>query len=150
VQAPDATSANGLTETPDREALLVVNSSNGTLYRVDKDSGAATAVDLDGCQLSNGDGLLRERRTLFAVRNRVNTVAVLRLSRDGTCGELRAELTSPDFDVPTTVARFGKALYLPNARSPTPTRSRRPTGGPDWSRESPHPARMRRRAAAGW
>jgi hypothetical protein len=29
-------------------------------------------------------------------------------------------LTSPDFDVPTTVARFDGRLYLPNARFTTP------------------------------
>jgi hypothetical protein len=42
----------------------------------------------------------------------------------GTKGEVVGELTSPRFDVPTTVAVFGNRLYLPNARfstSPTPT-----------------------------
>ena len=41
-------------------------------------------------------------------------------------GELRDRtglvdtLTSPDFDVPTTVARWRDGLYLPNARFTTP------------------------------
>jgi hypothetical protein len=47
-------------------------------------------------------------------------VAVIKLSPDGTSGVLVDTLTSPDFDVPTTVARFGNSLYLPNARFTTP------------------------------
>jgi sugar lactone lactonase YvrE len=111
--------ANGITTTPDGRALLVVNSTNGLLYRVD-DDGAAQQVDLGGYLATNGDGLLREGRTLYAVQNQLNKVAVLRLDRDGLGGELRATLTSPDFDVPTTIARSGGDLFLPNARFTTP------------------------------
>ena len=110
---------NGIETTPDGRALLVVNSSNGTLYRVTGD-GRATAVDLGGYALTNGDGLLREGRTLHVVQNRLDKVAVLELDRRGTRGELVETLTSPDFDVPTTIARSGGDLYLPNARFTTP------------------------------
>jgi hypothetical protein len=41
---------------------------------------------------------------------------VLRLDRTGLRGEQIRSITSDDFDVPTTLARFGKHLYLPNAR----------------------------------
>jgi hypothetical protein len=41
---------------------------------------------------------------------------VLRLDRTGLSGHVVRTITSKDFDVPTTVARFGKNLYLPNAR----------------------------------
>ena len=118
----DGFNANGITTTPDRRALLVVNSSNGVLYRVEKD-GTATAADLDGFEVTNGDGLLREGRTLYAVQNQLNQVAVLVISEDGLSGSLFKTLTSPDFDVPTTIARSGDHLYLPNARfgtEPTP------------------------------
>jgi sugar lactone lactonase YvrE len=116
LQTPDVNNANGIAETPDESALLVVNSAQGRLYRVSKTTGAATVVDLGGEVLTNGDGLLVEGRTLYVVRNRLNEVAVLTLNRSGTRGALAEVLTSPDFDVPTTVASFGKALYLPNAR----------------------------------
>jgi len=113
--------ANGITTTPDRRALLVVNSSNGVLYRVETD-GTASAVDLGGNALTDGDGLLREGRTLYAVQNQLNQVAVIDLAKDGRSGALRDTLTSPDFDVPTTIARSGSDLYLPNARfTTTPT-----------------------------
>lgn len=120
VQTPGALNANGIETTPDGRALLVVNSSNGLLYRVDRSTGEAEQVYLGGTVLTNGDGLLREGRTLFAVQNRLNQVAELRLSTDGRSGRLVQTITSPEFDVPTTVARWRDALYLPNARFTTP------------------------------
>ena len=120
VQDPGVNNANGIETTPDGKALLVVNSSNGLLYRVDPRTGIAREVDLGGTLLTNGDGLLREGRTLFAVQNRLNRVAELRLTREGRSGRLVQTLTSPDFDVPTTVARWRDGLYLPNARFTTP------------------------------
>jgi sugar lactone lactonase YvrE len=113
---PELVNLNGIAETPDRRALLVIQSNTGTLFRVDKSTGASTTVDLDGESLPNGDGLLLDGRTLYAVQNRLNTVAVLRMSRDGTSGRLLERVTDPRFDVPTTVARFFDRLYLPNAR----------------------------------
>ena len=112
--------ANGITTTPDGAALLVVQSATGFLFRVDPATGEATRVDLGSYLLSNGDGLLVHGRTLYAVQNQENKVAVLRLDRTGTTGQLVDTLTSSQFDVPTTVARFGRALYLPNARFGNP------------------------------
>lgn len=116
VQTPGVTNANGIETTPDRGALLVINSSNGTLYRVDPETGSATAVDTGGVVLTAGDGLLRRGDTLYVVQNRLNKIAVLSLADDGTSAELTGEITSDDFDVPTTVARWGQELYLPNAK----------------------------------
>lgn len=116
--------ANGLTLTPDGTALLVVNSTTGLLYRVDPATGVATEVDLGGTSLTNGDGMLLQGRKLYVVQNRDNTVTVLRLAADGLTGERVGAITDEDFDVPTTVARKGTRLYLPNARfstTPTPT-----------------------------
>ncbi len=118
--------ANGISTTPTGKALLVVNSTTGVLYRVDPATGAATKVDLGGASLTSGDGMLRHGRLLYVVRNTLNEVAVLRLDRQGTSGELVRTITAADldpstsFDVPTTVARFGRHLYLPNARFTTP------------------------------
>jgi sugar lactone lactonase YvrE len=112
--------ANGISETPDHQALLVIQSATGTLFRVDPETGVATTVDLGGATLANGDGLLVIGRTLYVVQNVLDTVAVVRLSADGTSGTLVDELTSDEFDVPTTVAAFGSSLFLPNARFTTP------------------------------
>ena len=47
-------------------------------------------------------------------------MAVVRLDRSGSSGRLVTTLTDADFDVPTTIASYGKSLYLPNARFSTP------------------------------
>lgn len=112
--------ANGIAETPDHQALLVIQSATGMLFRVDPATGVATAVDLGGVTLPNGDGLLVVGRTLYVVQNQSNTVAVVTLDPAGTTGELVDQLTDPDFQVPTTVARYGASLFLPNARFGTP------------------------------
>jgi sugar lactone lactonase YvrE len=116
VPGPMVNNANGIAQTPDGRALLVVNSATGKLFRVNPRTGVATQVDLDGYALTNGDGLLVQGRTLYVVQNRLNRVAVIELNRRGTEGELVETLTSPDFDVPTTVAAYKGSLYLPNAR----------------------------------
>jgi len=113
---------NGITATPDGKALLAVQTSTGLLFRIDPLTGVAKKVDLGGYALTNGDGLLTLDRTLYVVQNQNNLVAVFRLNHGGTSGVLKKTLTNPNFDVPTTVATFGKWLYLPNARfSTTPT-----------------------------
>ena len=50
--------ANGIEVTPDGKGLLVIQSATATLFRVDPTTGVATAVDLGGVPLTNGDGLL--------------------------------------------------------------------------------------------
>ncbi|GAA2023733.1 hypothetical protein GCM10009819_03110 [Agromyces tropicus] len=112
--------ANGIVQTPDHRALLVMQTSTATVYRVDPASGDATAVDLGGASVPNGDGMLVIGRTLYVVQNQSNQVAEIRLDPSGTSGEVVDVLTSPDFDVPTTVDSFGDGLYLPNARFGTP------------------------------
>ncbi|MEN5072591.1 hypothetical protein ABE437_02135 [Isoptericola cucumis] len=116
----DGFNANGLTATPDGRGLLVVNSTTGLLHRVDPATGATVVVDLGGATLVNGDGMLLLGRTLYVARNTNNVVAVVRLDRAGTRGTVTRELTSDDFDTPTTLATFAGGLYLPNARFTTP------------------------------
>ena len=112
--------ANGIAETPDHRALLVVQSATGLLFRVDPTTGAATVVDLGGYLLDSGDGLLVVGRTLYVVQSQLDLVAEIRLDAQGTSGVLVATLTNPEFDVPTTVAAYANSLYLPNARFSTP------------------------------
>jgi len=115
--------ANGITSSPDGRALLVINSANGLLYRVDPRTGFTTVVDTAGAMLINGDGLLREGRLLYVVQNRLNQIAVLKLDRTGASARPLASIGSSSFDVPSTVARARGRLWLPNARFTTPARS---------------------------
>ncbi|WP_214416169.1 SMP-30/gluconolactonase/LRE family protein [Sphaerisporangium fuscum] len=110
--------ANGITPTPDGRGLIVVQSNTGTLFRVTW-SGRTRRVNLHGESLREGDGLLLRGRTLFAVQNRLDAVAVLRLNAAGTDGRVVRRVSSPRFDVPATVAAFRSRLYLPNARFTT-------------------------------
>lgn len=121
VQAPPGTSsANGIAPTPDGNGLIVMNSSEAALFRVDPATGEAARVDLGGVPMTNGDGLLLVGSTLYVVQNRLNRVAVIELNRQGTSGAVTGYLTSDDFNVPTTVARLGESLYLPNAKFDDP------------------------------
>jgi len=70
--------------------------------------------------LPSADGILLRGRTLYVVQNRLNKIAVVRLARDLSEGTIQREITHPAFDVPTTVARSGNVLFLPNARFGTP------------------------------
>ena len=112
--------ANGIEATPNGKALIVVNSTTGTLYNVDPATGAATAIDLGGGSVPFGDGLVLVGHTLYVVQNRLNQIAVVALDPGFESGAIVATLTDPDFDVPTTVTAFGASLYAVNARFTTP------------------------------
>jgi sugar lactone lactonase YvrE len=120
VFTPGATNANGIARTPDGRNLLIVQSNTGVLFVVDPDTGGTKQVDLGGELMTNGDGLWLDGRTLYVVQNRLNQIAVVDLNRAGTRGTVVRRITSPGFDVPTTIAAYGKRLYLPNARFTTP------------------------------
>jgi sugar lactone lactonase YvrE len=111
---------NGIEASPNGRRLLVVQSNTGNLYRVNARTGRTRQVDLGGATLTNGDGLLRHRRTLYVVRNRLNQIDVVHLGRFYRAGTVVDTLTDPDFIVPTTVARVGSRLYAVNARFGSP------------------------------
>jgi hypothetical protein len=105
-----------------RGRLLAVQSNTGKLFRINKRTGMTRALDLGSYSLTNGDGLEIHRRTLFVVRNQ-GVIAQLHLNRRLTAATLVRELTSPSFDVPTTVALLDHQLWAVNARfgtTPTP------------------------------
>ncbi|MFG2054372.1 SMP-30/gluconolactonase/LRE family protein [Micromonospora sp. NPDC048930] len=119
-QVDTGVNLNGIARTPDGEALIVIQSNTGTLFRVDPATGVTTVVDVPGHTFVNGDGLLLLDRTLYVVQNRLNQIAVVELNDAGTAGTLTGTITDPGFDVPTTVAKALGRLYLPNARFTTP------------------------------
>ena len=117
VFVPGAFNANGIDATPNGKSLLIVNSTKGELYHVEPETGIASMVDLGGpTLLGNGDGILLDGMTLYVVQNRLNQIAVVQFDDDLTAGEIVATITSPYFDVPTTITEFGNFLYLVNAR----------------------------------
>lgn len=112
---------NGIVAAP--AGLVVVHSGEGQLYRVDPASGEAALIDTGEVSVSGGDGLELDGQTLHVVRNRSNLVASFELDDGATTATLTGEVTSDDFDVPTTAAALGDDLWLVNARfgtGPTP------------------------------
>jgi streptogramin lyase len=116
---PQTTDVNGIVAANRGRTLLVIQSRTSSLFRVDAATGASRRVTItggDGQELVNGDGLLREGRTLYVVQNRSNRIAVVRLSPSLASGRILRYITDTDFAVPTTVARKRQFLYAPNAR----------------------------------
>lgn len=112
--------ANGIVANANGKWLIIVNSTLGTLYRVNPWTGEATLIEVEGDPLVNGDGLLLDGRILYVVQNRLNQISVVELDPHLTFGTVVDTITDPDFRVPTTVAEFGHSLYAVNARFGTP------------------------------
>lgn len=120
---PGALNLNGIVTTPDGSALVSGQSNTGLLFRIDPATGVTRKVDLGGASVENNDGLLREGSVVYAVQNRINELAKLELSPDGSSARVTEQRTDPGFDVPSAVAAFGNRFYLVNARfttTPTP------------------------------
>lgn len=108
--------ANGIVENDDRSALIVVQSSTGNLYRIDKTSKEVTQVDLGGATLMNGDGMEMDDDTLYVVRNRDGLISKVDLDDDGRRGSVTGEITDPSFAYPTTVAAVDDRLLVVNSQ----------------------------------
>ena len=107
---------NGIDATPSGRTLFAVQSATGKLFTIDPKTGATKLIDLGGTTLPNGDGILLHGRTLYVVQNQLNKIAVVKLNHSLTRGVVTRTITDSDFDVPTTIAKFGKWLYAVNAR----------------------------------
>jgi sugar lactone lactonase YvrE len=108
---------NGIVAADGGRVLLAVQSNTGKLFRINPRTGATREVDLGmPAALTNGDGMLLAGRVLFVVQNRLNQIAVVKLSRSLDRGRVVATITDPDFDVPTTIAFQAGRLYAVNAR----------------------------------
>jgi sugar lactone lactonase YvrE len=118
---PGQFNANGIDATRDGKTLVIVQSNAGKLFTVTP-TGVTREIPLGGLDdsVETGDGILLDGKTLYVVQNTMNKIAVIRLERRLESGRIVRYLTDSDFDVPTTVAKHGKRLYLPNARFTTP------------------------------
>ena len=110
--------ANGIVATADGAALIIVNSNTGMLYRVEPATGSATAIKLGEAEVMFGDGLVRDGTTLYVIQNYANQITVVQLAPDLATGQISGVITQDDyaFNIPTTAALFGDALYVVNAR----------------------------------
>ncbi len=118
----DGFNANGIEALPGGRTLIVVQSDPGKLFAVNARTGRSREIALNR-SVSNGDGLLLRGRTLYVVRNQLNRIAVVKLSRELRRGRVVASLRDPSLDIPTTIAPFGPYLYAVNARFGRPDES---------------------------
>ncbi len=102
---------------PNGRTLIVAHSGDGALYTVDPVTGASAAIA--GANVPDVDGILFEAGRLWAVQNFSNQVTELRLSPDLSSATVERIITSPLFQIPTTVARHGSRLALVNAKFDT-------------------------------
>ena len=124
--------ANGIEAARGGTSLIVVKSNTGELFDVDAATGVAKKIAVTGGdgELVNADGIMRKGRKLFVVENQddpagagIGVVSVVRLSRNLGRGFIARTITSPNFEVPTTIARSGGRNYVVNAKfnqAPTP------------------------------
>lgn len=117
---PAEFNANGIAATPNGKWLIIVNTWEGALYRVDPRTGVATRINLRRGAVPNGDGLLLQGENLYVVQNFLNQIAVVELNDRLTAGEIERTITNPLFRIPTTVARFDSTLCVVNSRFDTP------------------------------
>ena len=96
-----------------------VDGEGSALYLVEPSpedgTAATTRIELDG-DVANADGLVLRGRTLFVVENRLDRIAVVRLSGDLTTGTVVDRLVDPDAATPTTATFALGSLYAVNAR----------------------------------
>ena len=113
---------NGIAAADDDDVLIVAHTQNQALYAVDPGTGKSNRIK--GPDLKFVDGILVKDHTVWAVQNMANQVSRLKLSDDTSSFRVRDVITSRQFDIPTTVARFGDTLAAVNAKfgqQPPPT-----------------------------
>ena len=113
---------NGIDATKNGKRLVVVQSNEGKLFRVNPRTGVTRELALTGGNVSMGDGILLDGKTLYVVQNFLNQIAVVRVDRRLREGTIKRLIKDPLFDIPTTIDDVGDhTLYAVNARFGTPS-----------------------------
>jgi len=105
---------------------VTVKSSTGELYRIDTRTKEVSFIDTGNVDLTNGDGLLLDGRTLYVVRNRQELIVPVELSEDFSSGTANEGFTDDSLMCPSTIAKAGDRLLVVNAQF-----DRRESGEPE-------------------
>jgi hypothetical protein len=92
--------------------VVFVQSAGGKLFRLDRRTRAVTEIPVTGGEVTNGDGIVLKKRTLWVVRNRDQLIAKVRLSRGFERARVVRTKTDDSFEDPTTAALAGKKRLL--------------------------------------
>jgi DNA-binding beta-propeller fold protein YncE len=114
----DDLNASGIVASPDRQALVVVHTALGTLYRVDPITGSTTRIDIGDTVLKDSSGLVLDKAMLYVVNfnNRIHPIA---LSPTFHAGSVGASITSSHFDNPSSAVIADNVLVVVSARLTT-------------------------------
>jgi hypothetical protein len=108
---------NGIAATPDGKTLIVSHSALGAIFTVDPTTGISKFID--GVVVPTVDGIILDGGRVYAVQVDLNQIAQIDLSPDLSSGILTAVVTSPDFESPTAVGRFGDRFAAVNGKYDT-------------------------------
>jgi hypothetical protein len=108
---------NGIDATRNGKWLVVVQSNEGKLFRVNARTGVTRELELSGGNVERGDGLLLQGKRLFVVQNTLNQIAVVRVDHRLTKAAIKRLIKDSLFVVPTTIDDVKHdTLYAVNAR----------------------------------
>jgi sugar lactone lactonase YvrE len=103
--------------------FVVVDTTTGTLQRIDVRHGAATIRAITGVTLPGGDGMILDRGRLVVVQGGAQPqLSFVKLTRSARQGSLLATRTSTNLVGPSTVARVRKLYLVVNADFATSTK----------------------------
>lgn len=108
------TNANGIVLTPDGKYIIIVVSSSGKLYRIDRNNKAILEIGLN-TPVTAGDGLWLEGTTLYVARNALNKIFPVTLSNDYSSGVVGNGF-GENLLFPTTIAKAGNYLLVVNGQ----------------------------------
>jgi sugar lactone lactonase YvrE len=113
--------ANGIVATPNGKTLIVGNSNNAQIYRVDPATGHTDRIELDQPLVGFIDGIVLRGRKLYILVPSLDpsipdSIQVVALDKGLRSGKLVASITDPDLDGVASGAFLGGALYVNNAR----------------------------------
>ena len=107
---------NGIAASEDGRYLVTVNSSTGELFRMDTRGREVTPIVTGGADLTNGDSIFLDGRTLYVCRKGQEEIVPLVMSEDFASGEPGEPFTDASFMHPTTIAVSGERLYAVNSQ----------------------------------
>jgi hypothetical protein len=105
--------SNGIEATPHGEWLILNSYVDGSLYRVDPNTGSARRIRLGKASLCFADGNLLVGHTLYVMQNVLGRMAVVRLSLEDLTGKVDGYISGP-YPM-TTMARYGMSIYAVTA-----------------------------------
>jgi Cu-Zn family superoxide dismutase len=108
------TNANGIVLTPDGKYIIIVVSSSGKLYRIDRNSKAIIEITLN-TPVTAGDGLWLDGNTLYVARNALNKIFPVTLNNDYSNGVVGNGF-GENLLFPTTIAKAGNYLLVVNGQ----------------------------------